>query len=105
MNDNAEKWEQADLEDIPEESGKPRDLDKLLNLEYSEMTEEEIGIVIEYKAAILARDREHDERMEMLRVHMDEQAAINMAIAESAQNTLDELTRHAIGRFEDESNG
>lgn len=83
----------------------PRDIDVLLNLDYSEMSEEEIRIVVEYRANIIARDREHQERMNMLREHMAEQAAIHREMAEDAQKRLDELTRHAIDRFESESNG
>lgn len=84
---------------------KPRDINELIDLEYSEMTDEEIGIVVEFKANVIARDAEHEKQMQMLHDHLEEQARINMEAAKDTSDLLDRLTRHAIDRFESESNG
>lgn len=88
-----------------EEKAPPRDINKLLDLPYSEMTEEEIALVIEYKAAIKARDEAHEEAMRLLKEGMEREIAANQEMADKAQAMLEELTRHAINRFEDATYG
>lgn len=91
-------------DDAPEEP-KERSLDLLLTLSYSEMTDEEIERVIEYRAEIKKRDDEHDEKMAILENGMREEIAIHQDMADKAQAVLDRLIDHAIERFEDETNG
>ena len=50
----------------------PRTIDELVDLPYSEMTEEEIELLVEWKAANRARDEEHQRRMEALQAHFAE---------------------------------
>lgn len=93
--------DETDNTEKPEE----RSLDLLLQLPYSEMTEEEIERVIEYRAEIKKRDDEHDKRMSILKDAMDSEINIHKEMADKSQALLDELTRHAINRFEGASNG
>lgn len=85
------------------EPEKIRDINDLIDLPYSEMTEEEIERVVEYKAEIKARDAEHKARMDALHETMQENIAIHRNMAETSETLLNDLTAHAIGRFEDAS--
>lgn len=82
---------------------KPRTINDLIDLPYSEMTEDEIALVVEFKANIKARDAEHEARMEALHESMAESAAANREIAQKADALLTELTAHAIERYKEES--
>lgn len=86
-----------------QEEQEERSLDLLLKLPYSEMTEEEIERVIEYRAEIKKRDDEHAEKMQMLKDAMNEEIEIHKDMANKAQTVLDELTAHAINRFNEVS--
>ena len=92
-------------ENEEEEKKKPRGINELIDLPYSEMTEEEIELIVEFKAAIKARDEQHAEAMKTLQEGIDAEIAIHQEMADKAMNTLNELTRPAINRFEDASNG
>lgn len=81
----------------------PRTINELIDLPYSEMTEEEIALVVEFKAAVKARDAEHEARMSALHDALAEQTEIHRVMADTAQAKLEDLTAHAIGRFEDAS--
>ena len=86
------------------EPEKPRDINQLIDLPYSEMTEAEIELVIEFKAAIKARDEAHERRIKIIQDGINEQIRIQQEAAIAAQNKLDELTAHAINRFNEVSN-
>lgn len=76
-----------------------RSINELIDLPYSEMTEEEIAYVIDYKAEIKARDEAYQARMDALKAHCEEVKAIHKQIADNAQATLEALTQHAIEQY------
>lgn len=85
------------------ENVEPRNINELIDLPYSEMTDEEIEIVIQWKAANLARDEQHEQRMQAMHDYFDEQITIQRTIAESSTKLLENLTAHAIKRYEEVS--
>lgn len=80
-----------------------RSIDELIDLPYSEMTDDEIERIVQYKADIRTRDALHDERMMEIHNTLQAAALANMEVANKAQARLEELTAHAIQRFEDAS--
>ena len=82
-----------------EDSG-PRTIDELVDLPYSEMTEDEIELLVEWKAANKARDEEHQRRMEALQAHFAEEIAIHRQAAADSKAVLDNLTAAALARLE-----
>lgn len=82
-----------------EDSG-PRTIDELVDLPYSEMTEEEIDLLVEWKAANRARDEEHRRRMDALQAHFAEEIAIHRQAAAESKAVLDNLTAAALSRLE-----
>lgn len=90
-------------EEQTEES--PRDISKLLGLSYSEMTEEEIEIVINYKVNQEVESQEYKDKIQILQNQADSEIEILKEKAQQDSDLLMELTRHAIGRFESETNG
>lgn len=83
----------------------PRDINELIDMPYSEMTEQEIELVIQFKADVQTRDALHSETMKKLDEHLQDAAAQNKRAADAAIERLNELTAHAIERFEDTTNG
>lgn len=83
----------------------PRDINELLDLPYSEMTEQEIELVIQFKADVQTRDALHNETMKKLDAHLQDVAQQNRRAADAAIERLNELTAHALERFKDASNG
>lgn len=94
-----------DMENEENEEKKPRGINDLIDLPYSEMTEEEIELVVEFKASVKARDAQHAEAMKVLQDGINAEIAIHQEMANKAMDTLNALTKHAINRFEDASNG
>lgn len=82
-----------------EDSG-PRTIDELVDLPYSEMTEEEVELIVEWKATNKARDEEHRRRMDALQAHFAEEIAIHRQAAAESKAVLDNLTAAAIARLE-----
>ena len=82
-----------------EDSG-PRTIDELVDLPYSEMTEEEVELIVEWKAANKARDEEHQRRMDALQAHFAEEIAIHRQAAAESKAVLDNLTAAALARLE-----
>lgn len=85
---------------MSEETTEPRQLSELLLLDYSDMTEEEINIVIEWRAQIKARDSIYQERLEqdaamyaVLLAKLDEKAS-------EARAAHDELALQAAARLD-----
>lgn len=95
--------EKLDMETT--EDPKPRDINKLVELPYSEMTEEEIELVINFRAESIANDLVHTHNMERIEDATRQQIATNEATAARAMEQLDALTRHAIESYEAASNG
>ena len=88
-------------EDIAQvEDTGPRTIDELVDLPYSEMTEDEIELIVEWKAANRARDEEHQRRMDALQAHFAEEIAIHRQAAAESKAVLDNLTAAAITRLE-----
>ena len=77
----------------------PRTIDELIDLPYSEMTEEEIALVVDFKAEVKARDAQHAARMEAIQESIAENAAVHRAMAEKADDLLTKLTEHAIEQY------
>jgi hypothetical protein len=84
---------------------KERSINELIDLPYSEMTDEEIARVVDFKAAIKARDTEFKRRMEEMQNHLEEIKAVHMETARNADALLAELTAHAINDYKAASNG
>ena len=78
----------------------PRTIDELVDLPYSEMTEEEVELIVEWKAANKARDEEHQRRMEALQAHFAREIAIHRQAAAESKAVLDNLTAAALSRLE-----
>lgn len=87
------------------EKPKPRKIDEIIDLPYSELTDEEIESLVEFKAECKTRDALYSEQMRMIQDNLAEMARANQEIAEKAERQLQELTQHAIKRFEVASNG
>lgn len=85
------------------EPEKPRDINELLDLPYSEMTDEEIERVIQFKADVQTRDALFAAQNNAISEALTQAAAMHMDIANNAQARLNELTAHAIARYEKES--
>ena len=87
-------------EDIAQvEDTGPRTIDELVDLPYSEMTEDEIELIVEWKAANRARDEEHQRRMDALKAHFAEEIAIHRQAAAESKAVLDNLTAAALARL------
>lgn len=82
-----------------------RSISELWDLPYSEMTDEEIARLIDYKAAIKARDETHEKIMTKIENALLNIVQINEKAAQSSIDTLNALTAHAIERFNEASNG
>lgn len=84
---------------------KALDINKLIDKPLNELTEEEAEFVIEFKAAVKARDEAYVQRQTELREHMQAMAAIHGEMAAKAEAQLQELTAHAIDAYKAASNG
>ncbi len=83
------------------ESKKPRSIDELYTLAYSEMTEEEISIVVEYKAKVQAQSQANAERLEAIEKAsqaMIEQTAEQYKQAKAAQDNLLNLSLQRLAK-------
>lgn len=76
-----------------------RKIDQLIDLPYSEMTNEEVELVVEWKASIKARDEAYARQREENRAYNEAMLAVLKANAADAQNQLDELVKQAIARL------
>lgn len=82
-------------------SPEPRTIDELIDLQYSEMTDDEIERLIDWKAEIKARDEQYKKQQEELAAMMAEKAAANKAAADSSMELLNKLCAAAIKRCDD----
>lgn len=78
-----------------------RTIDDIIDLPYSELTNEEIDMLVQYKADKQTRDNLHSQQIQAIENALQENIAANQAIADYAKQRLDELTSHAIQRYED----
>ena len=76
-----------------------RSLDVLLKLPYSDMTEEELERVIDYKAECRARDADYQAAQAERSAAMEACAAKWADIAASAQSMLDQMAAESRARL------
>lgn len=95
---------------MADETTEPRPLNELLLLDYSEMTSDEINIVIEWRAQIMARDATYQARLEqdeamyaVLLAKLDDKAnearAAHDALAQKAAERLDAAIEASTARW------
>lgn len=90
------------IETDPMESTEPRTIDQLIDLPYSEMTEEEIELVVNYKAEVKARDESYQAQIDAVNEAMQTMIQANQEIADANNSTLNALVSDALKRLEDE---
>lgn len=90
-------------EEQTEEQQAPRELNVLMGLELTELTPEELEIVVEEKARVKARDQQHAERMEALNQNMKALAEIERENARRFEQISLSLTQIALKRYEEAS--
>ena len=97
---------ELELEEIEDpKATEPRPVEKILGLPYSELTDEEIQSVIDFKVNEGIREQEYRDKLEIAQKEADERIEILKDKAEYDKNLLNRLTAHAIDRYEDASNG
>lgn len=84
------------------EQVEPRTIDELIDLPYSEMTEEEIELVVEFKTQVRLRDEEHAQKMEIINNAAQQMIATNQAIADENRAILNSLVNAAVAKLENE---
>lgn len=82
------------------ETQNPRPIDDIIDLPYSELTEEEIELVIDYKAQIKARDEQFAARMKAQRQASLQSIQIAQAAAQRDKTAFDNLVNAAYARLE-----
>lgn len=82
------------------EEPQERSINDLIDLPYSEMTEEEIERVIEFKSAIKARDENYLKQLEAINERTRALMAIEQQKANAAISNLQERKRLAKLRFQ-----
>lgn len=92
-------------EEITPTDIEPRNINKLIDLPYSEMTEEEIGIVVEHKAMLMFEQESVRQRNELFKAALERQAQILQQEVDDNQKLLSRLTDDAINRFKEVSDG
>lgn len=75
------------------------DVNKLLDKPYSELTEEEIEAVIEFRAGVIARDKAHTERLQAIRDAGDKLVKQQEAQAQEAQDSQNTLLQASLARL------
>lgn len=88
-----------------EQTTEERDINKLLDLPYSEMTEEEIERVIEFKAEVKARDAQFEQTLEAIKGASDAQLKVMQEQAEKDAERQDALLQASIERMQKVSEG
>lgn len=91
-----EATERTQVEDKP----KPRTVDQLKDVPYSEMTDEEIESIVTFKARNLARDSAYQEQQEIVYAAMMANVARWRDIADKADARLDEMREDAQARLD-----
>lgn len=78
---------------------KPRSIDELYPLPYSEMTEEEIEIVVEYKADMQAQSKANAERLEAIMTASKAMIEQNEKQYQEAKAMQDKLLSFSLKRL------
>lgn len=80
------------MEENITETNEPRSLDELLKLDtYQGMTDEEIDIIIDFHVNNKVRDKEHVERMQILKDYTAQKLQIQQGIATQALEKFNSL--------------
>ena len=82
---------------------KPRSIDETIDLPYSELTEEEIDNLVEYKAGVKAQQAYFEEQRAAQAKHNEEIRQIHIDMATKHRANLERLTEMALNRLESES--
>lgn len=80
-------------------SSKSIDVNKLLDKPYSELTDDEIEAVIEFKASVKARDRAHAERLQVIKEATDRLVAQQQKQVQEAHDAQDALLQASLARL------
>lgn len=81
------------------ESSKEIDVNKLLDRPYSELTDAEIEVVIEFRASVKARDKAHAERLQAIRDASERIAAQQQEQVQAAHDLQDALLQASLKRL------
>ena len=81
------------------ESSKEIDVNKLLDRPYSELTDEEIEAVIDFRASVKARDRSHAERLQAIKNAGDRLIAQQQEQVQAAHEAQDALLQASMKRL------
>lgn len=82
-----------------ETTAKPRSIDELYPLPYSEMTEEEIERVVEFKANLQARNKANAERLEAITAASKAMIEQNEKQYQEAKAAQDKLLSFSLERL------
>ena len=82
-----------------ETAAKPRSIDELYPLPYSEMTEEEIEIVVEFKANLQAQSKANAERLEAITAASKAMIEQNEKQYQEAKAMQDKLLSFSLERL------
>ena len=81
------------------ESSKEIDVNKLLDRPYSELSDEEIEAVIEFRASVKARDKAHAERLQAIRDAGERIVAQQQEQVQAAHDAQDALLQASMRRL------
>lgn len=81
------------------ESSKTIDVNKLLDKPYSELTDDEIEVVIDFKASVKARDRAHAERLQAIKDTSDRLIAQQQKQVQASHDAQDALLQASLTRL------
>lgn len=81
------------------ESSKEIDVNKLLDRPYSELTDEEIEAVIDFRASVKARDKSHAERLQAIRDASERISAQQQEQVQAAHDAQDALLQASLKRL------
>lgn len=79
-------------------TGKTRTIEELVNnhVPFSEMTEDEIEMVIAYRVSLKIRDASYEETMRAMQESREKVIAIHRAASERAKASLDAMVAKAL---------
>ena len=81
------------------ESNEPIDVNRLLDRPYSELSDEEIEAVIDFRASVRARDKAHAERLQAIRDASERIAAQQQEQVQAAHDAQDALLQASLKRL------
>lgn len=87
------------------EPEKPRSLDAILALDYSQLTSDELEMVIEYKAEIKARNDQFERNNALIKEKMNEIIEDNRKQYDEMRENHQKLVDYALERLERADNG